>query len=251
MIRYGVCLQGYEGDYGDKGNQGSVGDVGDDATPMSGIATKLYTRWGRTGCPTGLAATLVYSGRAGTSYPNNAGAGANIVCLTDNFDTGTYDDLADTASTTFGTIGGIEYQVFGNDPLLAQVGLGHNVPCAVCSVVTDAVYVQPGAITCPAGWTAQYSGYVMAQIQASNNARSGESYRSHYVCVDDMAESVVGDAVNLDPLLGEASLTHVSVDCTSTPFDIGTEVFDCTGSAYGSDKQISCVVCSMGQANPL
>ena len=219
---------------------------------MSGFATKLYTRWGSTGCPTGLA-TLVYSGRAGTSYPNNAGAGANIVCLADNFDTGTYDDLADTASTTFGTIVGIEYQLFGTDPLLAQVGLGHNVPCAVCSVLTDAVYVQPGAITCSAGWEVQYSGYVMAQIQTSNNARSGESYRSHYVCVDDTAESVVGATVSLDPLLGEASLAHVSVDCTSTlpsPFDIGTEVLDCSSSAYGSNKQISCVVCSRDQATP-
>lgn len=226
-----------------KGYKGDTGDNGQDAVLMGGTGTKFYTRWGRKDCKMGdpQLATLVYSGRAGTSHSTNAGAGANIMCLTDEFDTSVYDSPIASASNTFASIVGVEYQVdrTGMDPL-GDI-LGQNIPCAVCSVTTDAVYMQPGSTMCFAGWIPQYVGYLMAERQTipQPGNRDSETYRSHYVCVDEEAENV-GEIITI-PTNTEASLAHVSVDC-SVPFS--TDVLDCASAAYGDSKQIACVVCS-------
>ena len=235
-------VQGANGTDGCQGDKGNTGDPGPDAmdSGVSMPATRLYTRWGRTTCPAAATATTVYSGRAATSYHNNAGAGANLVCMSDTFATGLFDPVDMSASTTFGSIVGVEYQILSIDPLHAVVEAGNNVPCAVCSVDTNAVYVQPGLTSCPDTWTVQYSGYLMAEQQTGNSDRPSENYRSHYVCVDKDAEAV--DESLLDPAHGEANLAHVSVDCAS-PLTTGSGIFDCTPVSYGMG-QIACVVCS-------
>lgn len=236
-------MQGTDGEKGLKGYKGDMGPQGENATEQGEPPVRLYTRWGRTTCSAG--AQLVYSGRAGTSYPSNAGAGANLVCLSDVFNFGSYDNVSQADSTTFASIVGVEYALGSMDPLTANVSNNENVPCAICSVVTSAVYMQPGATTCPNTWEIQYSGYIMSEKQATfTQSRTRERYRSHYVCVDSTAEAVVelGDDVINSPS-GEATLAHVSVDCSG---NAGSSILDC--EAYGAG-QLSCVVCSkvMGQ----
>ena len=68
-----------------------------------------------------------------------------------------------------------------------------DVPCAVCqSIGSVAAMMQPGSTVCPAGWSTEYKGYVMA---SPTDAR-----RIEYVCVDGEAEGAADgdDATNTD-----------------------------------------------------
>ena len=190
----------------------------------------------------------MYAGRAGTAAHHNAGAGANLVCLSDDFDAGAYQQPFTSSSTIFNTIVGIEYLLNINDPLIVTsdndgsdpVESGDNVPCAVCSVVTDAVYMQPGSTQCPSLWTIEYTGFIMAESQTTNPDRASERFRSHYVCVDSTADPVIdANGLTMGTTGEEAGLAHVRADCTANP----TEILGCsTINEYGQG-QISCVVC--------
>ena len=229
-----LVLQGMPGMRGNKGMRGATGPPGIDATGAGGspAITRVYTRWGQDSCPAGTGASLVYFGRAGTSYHNNAGAGANIVCLNDDFSfTGVFQSVDDSQSTTFGSINGVEYHTSMGDPLESVAN--ENVPCAVCSVQANAVYMQPGRTMCPPNWSIQYVGYIMSELEDRITDRESENYRSHYVCVDD-GGGVIAD---LDQANIEARLTHVHADCPP-----GTDILTCPG-VYDRG-QISCVVCS-------
>ena len=71
---------GQKGEKGDKGGKGDTGPVGN--TGSKGDAGGVvYTRWGRTSCPSNTGAQLLYEGIAGGSYYNTYGGGANYVCL--------------------------------------------------------------------------------------------------------------------------------------------------------------------------
>ena len=66
--------QGQPGARGAPGPQGAVGPAG----PTSGGVT--YTRWGKSSCPNVEETELVYTGRAGGSHYQHAGA-ANYLCM--------------------------------------------------------------------------------------------------------------------------------------------------------------------------
>ena len=234
------------------GIKGQKGEPGADGTPSSTPAvptTKFYTKWGRTTCPSG---TLVYSGRAGASIHHNAGAGSNLVCLSDTFTTSIYDDVTELASTAFSSIVGVEFLLDTLDPIISTSGSppppiedGKNVPCAVCSTTALACYVQSGSISCPSGGNAVYSGFLMTEQQAENTAvtldRTSVRFRSHYVCVDAGADPL-GDTLTWPVNGGEAGLSHVRVDCAAATS--GTNVHDCTNSMNGyGGGQISCSLC--------
>ena len=62
----------------------------------------------------------------------------------------------------------------------------HNVPCAVCLATTRvAVVMIPAKLTCPSGWTKEYSGYLMS---AHYNSESPSTFE----CIDHDAEAVPG-----------------------------------------------------------
>ena len=69
---------GEKGLRGDTGLQGAVGEPGLQSPPAGGA---VYTRWGRTTCPTDQGTHLLYSGRAGGSPHEHKGGGANYLCL--------------------------------------------------------------------------------------------------------------------------------------------------------------------------
>ena len=221
---------------GCKGYKGQPGTVGSPADGDSVPVTRLYMRWGVPSCPADRGASLAYSGRAATSFHNNAGSGANLVCIRDEFSfTGVWQPIDMSRSSVFGSIVGIEYIATAGDPLV--VLNDDNVPCAVCTVEASAVFMQPGRTTCPDGWTVQYTGYIMSELLDQSGTRESENYRSQFVCVDENSMEIA------DLQIGniEARLTHVHVACDET------DILPCDEGFY-DEGHLSCTVCSKNLA---
>ena len=164
---------GEKGMHGDPGLRGAVGEPGLQGPPARGA---VYTRWGRTTCPTVQGSHLLYSGRAGGSPDLLKGGAANYLCLPKDPDHLQYQSGVQGS----GHIGGVEYWYAGF-PLLSSLNV-HNIPCAVCYVATRSMAVMvPAKTRCPTDWTVEYVGYLMSHTG-----------RSMYECVDINPESVPG-----------------------------------------------------------
>lgn len=174
----------------------------------------VYTRWGRTTCPPG--ASVVHQGRVGGSYYNQSGGGSNLLCLSSN---PTWDQFSDN-NQNGALVYGAEYQMTGFG--LSSLGSLQNleVPCAVCLRENARVSLMiPGTQTCPAGWTAEYAGYLMSSHYTQ--------IRSELVCVDRAPEGV-GSAVSSSGAL----LYPTEAECGSLPC-----------GPYVQDRELTCVVC--------
>ena len=66
---------------GRTGLTGQKGDIGPAGPPGPTAGGVVYTRWGRTTCPTTSGTQLVYTGRAAGSFYNQQGGGAEYLCL--------------------------------------------------------------------------------------------------------------------------------------------------------------------------
>ena len=127
---------------GGSGMQGLPGPQG----PLSS-GGGLYTRWGRTTCPSADGTELLYSGRAGSSS-----SGTNYVCIP--------SDPEYSSSNAQGMVWmyGVEYRSFPSRSITY-----HNAPCAVCYTSSrDTVVMIPAKLTCPSNWTTEYTGYLMS-----------------------------------------------------------------------------------------
>ena len=134
--------QGIRGQTGGQGPMGLTGSKGQKGvrevnglrgTPGSTTGGVVYTRWGKTTCPSTSGTQRLYAGRAAGSWYNRGG-GANYLCLPEQPQYSTY-----TAGTQSGRayLYGVEYQTGRGDtnsPLLSVHD--HNVPCAVCYTST-------------------------------------------------------------------------------------------------------------------
>ena len=69
---------GEKGAHGDPGVMGSQGEPGVQGPPAGGA---VYTRWGRTICPTGQGTQLLYAGRTSGTHWDHKGGAANHLCL--------------------------------------------------------------------------------------------------------------------------------------------------------------------------
>ena len=68
---------------------------------------------------------------------------------------------------------GAEYE---STNLLVSNSENDDIPYAVCYVPTrHTSHMVPGKHTCPSGWTTEYCGYLMAEVEGH--------YRSQYTCV--------------------------------------------------------------------
>ena len=206
---------GKDGEAGEKGDKGDRGDGGPPGPPGPRVAGTTYVRWGRTVCPSGLGTELLYSGRAAGSYRAHTGGGSNLLCLPDNPDY----LLANSPSHHQSDLYPVEYHTnLGNMNLQNQ-----NVPCAVCYTPTRGTTVMIPAWThCPASWTKEYVGYIMAEHKNSK--------RIEHVCVDQNPEFVPGEGRNFDGVL----LFHVDVAC-----HIGLLC-----PPYNGLKEVTCAVCT-------
>ena len=213
---------------------GPTGDMGTTPEPSESITTRVYTIWGVNFCPASTGSQTVYSGRAGTAYHDNSGSGSNILCLDETFDIATYTPIF--YSTTFGSVFGVEYRTVADDPIGPDFN-GRNVPCAVCTVQTNAVLMIPGANDCPAEWTLEYRGFVMSEwSEVVDMSRISDNFRSEYICVVDNPSIIA----SVTSAITEARLAHVHVDCRP-PASGGTSGLECDG-VY-DQGQLSCVVC--------
>ena len=211
---------GKDGDKGEKGDPGVQGLPGPPGTGPSGKSGVVYTRWGRTTCPSVTGTELVYSGRAGGSFWSHTGGGANYLCMPAIPEYGRYAPGAQQHSYIYG----VEYQVYeANKPISSNLH-DHNVPCAVCHVQQrGSLLMIPAQKHCPESWTKEYDGALMTTAAASNH------HRSMYECVDKDAESVPGSSANTDG----AVFYHVEARCNGLPCP-----------PYVAEKELLCVVCT-------
>ena len=82
---------GAKGEKGDSGMQGLSGLQGLRGPPgKDGKSGVVYTRWGRTTCPSVQGTELLYSGLTGGSYYSHKGGGSNYLCMPKNPQYSTY-----------------------------------------------------------------------------------------------------------------------------------------------------------------
>ena len=99
--------QGPSGRDGTDGMKGDPGDIGLQGSPgplNAGIAGLVYTRWGKTICPSTSGTELVYAGRAAGSDSHAKGGGSDILCMPNDPE---YDDY--DAGEGVSPIYGVEY----------------------------------------------------------------------------------------------------------------------------------------------
>ena len=204
------------GEKGIRGDRGVQGQPGLQSPPAGGA---VYTRWGRTTCPTGQGTQLVYAGRAGGTHWQHSGGASNFVCLPNDPDHLLYQ----SGVQGIGYIGGVEYY-YAQRPSLSSFNF-HNVPCAVCYVPTRSVALMvPAKTRCPSQWTLEYIGYLMAD-------HHGHAGRTMYECVDKDPESVPG--LNASSRSSTAYFQPVEPKCDG---------LSC--APYDAEKELTCVVCT-------
>ena len=205
---------GINGKDGSKGNKGEPGPQGPPGPRNGGV---VFTRWGRTTCPTTNDTELLYKGKAAGSQYNQYGGGANYICLPHEPEFLSYiPGISDSQSHIYG----VEYQTQAG-PLSPLKD--HNVSCVVCYVSTRVSYLMiPAKITCPKTWTTEYQGYLMAE-------RSDYKNNAVYECADKDAESIPGSVANTSGAL----FFHVEAQCNGL-----------LCPPYDKEKELACVVCT-------
>ena len=216
---------GYQGMKGEKGNTGPIGLTGVPGA-LGQKGTKgdkeernggtVYVRWGHDQCPS--TAELVYSGRAGGSWYSNSGGGSNPQCLPMSPQYLRTKSASQIKSVS--TMYGAEYDFWEHSSISSAKGL--EVPCAVCYVSQrSTVYMVPAKYTCPAGWTREYFGYLMAEHTTHN--------RSQYTCIDGILKGVPGTSGSKYGLL----FYFVEGRCGTLPCP-----------PYEETKELTCAVCT-------
>ena len=202
-------VTGPAGLVGPEGPPGPAGPVG----PTSGGA--VYTRWGKSSCPSIAGTEMAYSGiTAGAKYDSHGG-GANHLCMPQELEYS--DELTYRAGVNGHVIWGTQYN------LAIGAANRHAVPCATCHVSTrPAIIMIPGKASCPPTWTREYFGYLMSEKNSSDR------HRSMYECVDKDQQSL-----SLSPNWGSL-LYHIEADCSSG--------LSCPPNT--DYKELNCVVCT-------
>ena len=198
-----------------KGNKGERGQQGPPGPRNGGV---VFTRWGRTTCPTTNDTELLYKGKAASSSHDQTGGGANYICLPNQPEFLSYMPGVHQYQSY---IYGVEYETYENGPLASIHD--HNAPCAVCYVSTRVSYLMiPAKVTCPLTWTTEYQGYLMAELFS-------HKHNAVYVCVDKDPESIPGSGANTNGAL----FYHVQAQCNGL-----------LCPPYDKEKELACVVCT-------
>ena len=138
------------------------------------------------------------------------GAAANALCLTTSpqFDNATKPE-------GFALLSGSQYAYIPDHH-------DRDVPCAVCRVPLSTTIMKAATLTCPSGWTPQYTGHLAAGHPRSKAA-------SEYLCLDGQLENVPNSEQHYNSYL----LYYTVARCGSLPC-----------GPYIEDRVITCVVCS-------
>ena len=205
-------IPGPQGDQGPPGLQGARGQTGPPGPTSGGV---VYTRWGKSTCPSVQGTQLVYSGSAAGSFYTHTGSGANYLCMPHDPE---YTHQTRGGFQLHGLIYGTEYEA----PISGTSN--HDVPCAVCLASSrETMLMIPAKTSCPTSWTAEYTGYLMSAHY--------QHKRSMYECVDQSMESLAGSFANTNGAL----FYHVEVDCG----------YGLPCPPYIEQNELSCVVCTL------
>ena len=188
-----------------------------------------YVRWGRTTCPNVTGTQLVYSGRAGGTYWNIQGGGAEKLCLPDQ-----PEYLPNTANIAQAIpasphVHGAEYEYnAGPNSNTFQ----RNVPCAVCyASARSSTLMIPAKIQCPSTWTREYYGYLSSERANEPSRVPSGHYRSSFNCVDVNPEVIENSSGN-----GEGALFYYVLSACDT------NGLRCP--PYEEGRILSCAVCT-------
>ena len=204
---------GPQGRDGLNGTQGPIGPQGPVRPAGPTIGGVVYTRWGNSACPNITGTELVYTGRAGGTPYRTQGGGANYLCLPMDPE---YNLPSIAGVQGYSPVWGAEYEV----PVVGEHN--HDVPCAVCHVITrETVLMIPAKTSCPTSWTEEYDGYLMSDQQ--------EDYRKMFVCVDRAQGSFPGTGADTNGAL----FFHTEADCTNLPCP-----------PYNNEQELNCIVCT-------
>ena len=124
-----------------------------ESTSISG--GDVYTRWGRTSCPSGDTET-VYTGVIGGGRHTHPGSPSNYMCLPND----PQWDQTGLSASSVGYIYGAEYETSSSSSF--QHLHDKEVPCTVCKSNARTVVMIPARTTCYSGWRMGYSGLVMS-----------------------------------------------------------------------------------------
>ena len=117
----------------------------------------VYTRWGKTTCPSTSETQLLYAERAAGAFYTEKGEGSNYASV--------HQSSHSTPPTLLGhrledhICMGLSIRLlagsYDNGPLKSFHD--HNVPCAVCYISRkETVVMIPAHYTCPSSWTCEY-----------------------------------------------------------------------------------------------
>ena len=211
----GYGMKGMQGLPGIKGSRGLQGP------PGVGTGGTMYTRWGRTTCPSTPGTQLVYSGRAAGSHYNHQGGASNYLCMPANPEYSSYKPGVFGPSYVYGA----EYQTANGGSGLLSSSNNNNVPCAVCyTSLRGTVLMLPAKISCPHSWTREYWGYLMSAATIYS-----DHYRTRFECLDRNPEAVPGSAANTNGAL----FHHTEATCNGLPCP-----------PYDTQKELTCAVCT-------
>ena len=207
--------KGQRGERGETGVRGDPGLRGPQGVQGPSAGGAVYTRWGRTTCPTDQGTQLVYAGTAGGTNTHDKGGGANILCMPDNPDHLQHRSGVQGHNYVVGA-------VYAYPTMTSNTA--HYAPCAVCHVATRSVAVMiPAKTQCSTNWTVEYTGYLMSDYR-------GRTSRFVYECVDKDRES---RGVTIQPGRIEAAFHYVEPLC-----------YGLSCPPYHAEKELTCVVCT-------
>ncbi|XP_070183611.1 uncharacterized protein, partial [Littorina saxatilis] len=153
--------------------------------------------------------SFVNSGVAGGKLHSHKGSGTNPLCLTL---TPQFDDAK--VPSHYGYLYGAEYETIPGHH-------DHDVPCSVYLASQSTTIMVPGTLSCPSGWTSQYTGHLVSQL--------ADHFATEYVCLDGSPEHSLNDESNENGLL----FYYVITVCGSLPC-----------APYINNRVVTCVVCS-------
>ena len=131
---------GMDGKHGERGDPGIQGPPGSPGQSSGGV---VYTRWGRTVCPSVEGTQLLYAGRLGGTHHDIKGGAANYLCMPEDPEYLEYTAGVQGTSLVMGA----EYEAAGG-PLRSVNKL--NIPCAMCYVsARETVVMLPAKTQCP------------------------------------------------------------------------------------------------------
>ncbi|WAR21303.1 hypothetical protein MAR_015277, partial [Mya arenaria] len=208
-------------------------------TTQTGTNGSIFIRWGRKQCPTN--ADLIYKvikhsvwklqefGRknihsfclgytSGKRY-DDVGSGVDTFCLPEEPLWGKYSDASNGYRAY---IYGSEIHHDASDNEFPYAVHNQDMPCAVCLSERALNLMIPGRTACYPGWTLEYSGYMMTNVQGRESGQDT-------ICVDDHPEFL--DHGGSDD--SQHILYLVEAQCGSLPCP-----------PYVNNRELPCAVCS-------